>query len=151
MSVVPGGGGNRNALNLPIGPDGQRDWSHDGCDCKGHGGLFCRACCDPCVVYGRNKQRYEHLVMYGTPDPQEGEGMGTGRDACQKHAFVTCFFAAGWLFQIRLRGRIRERYGIRGSCMGDCCRSSLCQPCSLMQESLELKLEEDDFRARAGA
>ncbi|KAJ8701307.1 hypothetical protein PTI98_000109 [Pleurotus ostreatus] len=32
MVVVPGGGGNRNAKNLPMDSDG-REWSHGLCDC----------------------------------------------------------------------------------------------------------------------
>ncbi|KAL1679624.1 PLAC8 family-domain-containing protein [Schizophyllum commune] len=147
LAVKGGGGGNRNAKGLPVGPDGQRPWSHGLCTCTEDCGLFCRACCDPCVIYGRNKQRYEHLHLYGVPDPQNGKGE-KGDDACQRHAWITCFFGSGWLFQIPLRGKLRKRYGIRGSCMGDCCSSSFCQPCALAQESRELALEEESLRAK---
>lgn len=32
MVVAPGGGGNRNAMNMPVDADG-RDWSHGKCGC----------------------------------------------------------------------------------------------------------------------
>ena len=39
LAVKGGGGGNRNAKGLPIGPDGQRPWSHGLCTCTEDCGL----------------------------------------------------------------------------------------------------------------
>lgn len=38
------GGGNRNVLNKPYNPQGDRDWSYGLCDCTGNIGTCCLAC-----------------------------------------------------------------------------------------------------------
>jgi len=48
--------------------------------------------------------------------------------------------------QIRQREEMRERYGIRGSAVGDCCVSAWCRPCALAQERREIELEERSFQ-----
>jgi hypothetical protein len=111
-------GGNRNSNNLPIGPSG-RPWSFDLCDCFGDAGTcefffsfhrvganvlkhlilgvlswFC-----PCVVYGQNKRRYEHLSSQGTADPEHGGGFCSG-DCCL-HACLL-HFGLAWVLQVRI-------------------------------------------------
>ncbi len=91
MQVV---GGNRNAKNCPIGPDGKRDWSFGLFGCFGRCdlctldpdqtatifppadhplGVGCWAWCCPCVVYSKSKQRLHSLQTQGTPLPNGGE------------------------------------------------------------------------------
>ena len=48
--------------------------------------------------------------------------------------------------QIRQREEMRERYGIRGSGVGDCCVAAWCRPCALTQEHREIELEERSFQ-----
>jgi len=38
------------------------------------------------------------------------------------------------------RGEMRERFGIEGSCLGDCVRSYCCPCCGLVQEEKEAQL-----------
>jgi hypothetical protein len=66
-------GGNRNAKNCPLGPDGKRGWSFGLFDCFARCGLCCWAVWCPCVVYGKNRQRLRSLQNQGTPLPGGGE------------------------------------------------------------------------------
>ncbi|KAJ8508710.1 hypothetical protein ONZ45_g9035 [Pleurotus djamor] len=139
MSVQPGGGGNRNAKNLPMDAEG-REWSHGLCDCCSDAGTCILAWCCPCIVYAQNKQRYQHLSTKGYPDPEHG-GSGCNGD-CFVHGCITACFGAGWVLQIGTRGNIRDRYRIKGGGCGDCLTACFCTPCELTQESRELELEE---------
>lgn len=125
-AMTIGGGGNRNAKNLPMGPEG-REWSNGLCDCCNEPGtcqsnsvcatslasndtdhdrtfpstrLGILAWCCPCVVYAQNKRRYEHLNAQGTPDPEHGGGCCSG-DCCL-HAVITGLFGAGWILQVKM-------------------------------------------------
>ncbi|KAF4581729.1 hypothetical protein EYR40_002745 [Pleurotus pulmonarius] len=138
MIVAPGGGGNRNAKNLPMDADG-REWSHGLCDCCADVGTCLIATFFPCIVYAQNKQRYEHLAR-GQPDPERG-GSGLNGD-CLLHGCITCCFGIGCVLQIPLRGYLRRRYSIKGGGCGDCMISCCCTPCGLTQEARELELEE---------
>ena len=44
--------------------------------------------------------------------------------------------------RLRHRADIRNRYGIRGSTVGDCLLYTSCWPCAFVQERRELELEE---------
>ncbi|KAI9450097.1 PLAC8 family-domain-containing protein [Lactarius psammicola] len=136
-----GAGGNRNALNREVGVDGQRDWSFDLFDCTSKCGLCCWAAWCPCVVYGKNKQRLQHLQSRGTPLPGGGERYN---DSCYIYGCLTIPRYA-WILQIGTRADIRSRYGIRGGTVGDCLTSWCCHSCSLTQERREIELEENSF------
>jgi len=136
--MVAAGGGNRNALNLPVGNEG-RPWSFDFFDCFGDAGTCLLAYFVPCVVYGQNKKRLEHLTTHGTPDPQSGE-LFSGD--CFLHCCLTGCAGCGWALQMGVRGSIRSRYHIQGGSCGDCMSALCCTPCELTQESRELELEE---------
>ncbi|THU79572.1 PLAC8-domain-containing protein [Dendrothele bispora CBS 962.96] len=139
MSLTPGG--NRNAKNMPMTPDGQRDWSNGICDCCGDGafGTWCLSCWCPCIVYGENSSRIEHLAQNGVPHPKGGDACGGD---CWLHCCLTSFLGVGWILQIPGRSRIRSRYSIDGGCFTDCCTVFWCNPCSLTQEHREIQLEE---------
>lgn len=105
-------GGDKNALNRPIGPDNQRDWSFGLFDCfprcrlckRDHTrhfawltlslGLWATFC--PCVVYGQNRQRLRHLQRRGGPLPGGGD---TFNHDCRVYCCmaVPCFY---WAFQV---------------------------------------------------
>ncbi|KXN84006.1 Cell number regulator 11 [Leucoagaricus sp. SymC.cos] len=133
-----GGGGNRNAMDLPMDADG-RDWSNGLCDCCNEPGTCMLAWYCPCIVYAKNKHRYEHLNLNGTPDPEKGGDCCSGD--CMLHAVIT-FCGAGWILQFMQRGNVRSRYNIKGGGCGDCCAAFWCSPCESTQEYQELKLEE---------
>lgn len=48
---------------------------------------------------------------------------------------LTCYNS----YAMMKRGEIRERYGIKGSGMGDCCASYWCGCCALIQQDKEVK------------
>ncbi|EDR06888.1 uncharacterized protein LACBIDRAFT_236218 [Laccaria bicolor S238N-H82] len=147
MVVAPGGGGNRNAKNIPVAADG-REWSHGLCDCFGDCGTCVIAWCFPCITYANIKHRYEHLNTKGFPDPQHG-GSFCNSD-CMLHGCITAFCGMGWIFQMGQRGSIRQRYNIKGGSCGDCCTALCCTPCELTQEARELELEEQSFGGHHG-
>ncbi|KAK7029650.1 hypothetical protein VNI00_014348 [Paramarasmius palmivorus] len=135
-------GGNRNAKNKPVGPDGKRDWSVGICGCGdedgGCGTCFYAWCC-PCIVHGQNKQRFAALQR-GSPEPDPGCCSGD----CWLHCCLTGF-GWGWVLQMLNRSNVRERYGISGGCCGDCWTALCCTPCELAQERIELQLEEQSY------
>ncbi|KAL4255061.1 hypothetical protein AB1N83_013312 [Pleurotus pulmonarius] len=140
MMLVPIGG-NRNANNLPMDPDG-REWSHGLCDWGSDVGTCLIATFFPCVVYAQNKRRYEHLNR-GRADPQRG-GSGINGD-CFMYSGITFCFGIGCIIQIPLRGYLRRRYSIRGSSFEDFLVALFCTACGLTQESRELELEESSM------
>ncbi|PPQ68738.1 hypothetical protein CVT24_007565 [Panaeolus cyanescens] len=110
MVIAPGGGGDRNAKNLPADDNG-RAWSHGLCGCF----ESCETCVIslffPCVTYGKNRQRLEHLTSQGIPDPERGGSGCSG--ACVQHGLLT-LIGLGCLLQTGNRGSLRKRYNIKG-------------------------------------
>ncbi|KAG2117440.1 hypothetical protein BD769DRAFT_1290079, partial [Suillus cothurnatus] len=103
-------------------------------------GTYCMSCCCPCMVYGQNRQRLDHLQDTDTVDPEHG-GSGCGADCCMHLALnVMCGF--GWVLQLGQRATLRARYHIDGSPVNDCLTAFFCTPCELTQESRELSEEE---------
>ncbi|KAJ7282035.1 PLAC8-domain-containing protein [Mycena rebaudengoi] len=140
MGMQVGSGGNRNAANKPINSNGKRDWSNGLFDCFSSFGTCCFACWCPCVVYGQNKQRMNHLRDYGSPDPDAGS---FGNGACMAHCCLTfCTGFGGAILQAIHRGEVRSRYSVDGSGIVDCLASFCCSACDLTQVSGEIELEE---------
>ncbi|PFH45932.1 hypothetical protein AMATHDRAFT_92395, partial [Amanita thiersii Skay4041] len=137
MTVMPGG--NRNAKNMPVGPDGKREWSYDLLDFTSACSTCCLAMYCPCIVHAQNKRRLQHLNEHGTPHPERG-------DICSSDSWtyfcIEALCDASWILQIATRGAIRERYNIRGSSGDDCVAAFCCGACDLTQGSRELELEE---------
>ncbi|MEW5303910.1 MAG: hypothetical protein WDW36_006557 [Sanguina aurantia] len=44
----------------------------------------------------------------------------------------------GCLYQTAVRGAVRRKYGIEGSCCADCCTSMFCGTCTTIQMTNEL-------------
>ena len=56
------------------------------------------ACCCPCIVYGRNKNRVEYMNANGQPDPDHGGG------CCSSNCALDCLlihFGFNWLLPVR--------------------------------------------------
>ena len=116
-------GGNKNANNVPVGPDGKRDWSFGLFDCFSRCQLCtfwnrsakfgpptfrdtdrlplstagCHSTCCPCVVYSKNRQRLRHLQQHGTPHP-------TGGESNDDHCFIYGALAItgyAWILHVR--------------------------------------------------
>ena len=116
-------GGNRNARNCQLGPDGKRDWSFGLFDCfsrcnpctwnrtnlratfyiyadqldtsltVGCWSLWC-----PCVVYSYNRQRLQSLQNQGTPLPRGSESLDT---YCCIYCGLDCI-GFSWILQVCL-------------------------------------------------
>ncbi|KAF8996340.1 PLAC8 family-domain-containing protein [Cyathus striatus] len=139
-------GGNKNAKNLPVGPDGKRDWSFGLFGCCGDMGACCLGTWCPCLLHARNKRRLEHLNTQGTPHPNRHDVCNG--DSCV-YGLIEVAFDMGWILQIGTRGAIRERYQIRGSTGSDCMAAMCCGICDLVQGHRELELEENSFSGQA--
>ncbi|KAH8915403.1 PLAC8-domain-containing protein [Atractiella rhizophila] len=138
-----------NPLDKAMDTNGQREWNHGLFECTEDCGTCCAATwCTPCV-YGRNKSRLDWLNAAGNPHPSGGRCLGTD---CGLHALCSFTFggAAASILQCLVRGRVRERYAIRGHPVTDCLASVFCVPCQLTQESRELEDEEMQLRAQYG-
>ncbi|KAF9560042.1 PLAC8-domain-containing protein [Agrocybe pediades] len=142
--ILPPGGGNRNAKNLPVDSEGKRAWSFGLMDCFGDMNTCCLACWCPCLAHGRNRRRLDYLNQNGVPDPNRESVAG---EDSVIYAIIEVACDMGWILQIGTRRNIRERYNIQGSGMSDCCAPFCCQACDLVQGSREIALEEESFFA----
>ena len=70
--ATTGGIGNRNLLNKPLKPLGQRDWSFGIFDCFSARGTFFFACCFPCLVFSKKNLRLRHVNLQGDIYPASG-------------------------------------------------------------------------------
>ncbi|KAJ7281372.1 PLAC8 family-domain-containing protein [Mycena rebaudengoi] len=138
-------GGNRNAANKMFDANGKREWSHGLCDCFGDFGTCCVAWWCPCITYGKNKARLQHLTAQGFPDP---EGGGSCNGPCWGYCCLTTFTGFGFILQAINRGEVRARYSIDGGGCTDCLASWCCTPCDLTQASREIELEEKSLLHR---
>ncbi|KLO16142.1 PLAC8-domain-containing protein [Schizopora paradoxa] len=132
----------RNPGNLPVKPNGERDWSSSLCACSDVGVCTC-----PCIVYGQLQTRLSYLNRMNAPHPSGGDGCGSD---CMVHGALTVCCGIGWALQIGQRTAVRNRYSIEGNGCGDCMCAWCCTPCSLTQEVHEVDQEERAL-ARAGA
>lgn len=106
------------------------------------------SCCLPCLTYGKTQSRRN--------DPSLRSFSYLNGPVCiqeileeniQLIVFFKCviwsFLSLGavqWIMQTVSRGEMREQYGIEGSCCGDCCISTFCGCCALIQEEKEAEL-----------
>ncbi|KAE9402020.1 PLAC8-domain-containing protein [Gymnopus androsaceus JB14] len=143
--------GSRNARQMPVDLRGNRDWSSGLCGCytgdDHEMDTCCTACFCPCIIFGRNKTRMDHLANHNSPEPSGGRTEGD----CATHGIMSFFFiVGGCALQVPLRATIRDRYSISGSCLGDGCTSVWCYPCALTQEHIEISAEEHSFPRGVG-
>ncbi|KAF8877645.1 hypothetical protein CPB84DRAFT_1828762 [Gymnopilus junonius] len=127
MVVAPGGGGNRNAKNMPVDADG-REWSNGMCSCMSECGTCMMATFVPCIVYGQNKHRYEHLNSQGTPHPPVDPYAPARASPMDWLPFAVSISSSRWSTAVTSAGGTTSK--------------------ALTQESRELELEEESFSQR---
>ncbi|KAJ7086279.1 PLAC8 family-domain-containing protein, partial [Mycena epipterygia] len=139
MQLVPGG--SRNFKNMVI-VDGEREWSNDVFDCFTDPLTCLVSWFLPCMVYGRNRARFQALESYGAVSTETSDGL-IGGDSLLYCAAQCC--GCGGIVGMMGRGETRARYGIHGGGCNDCLLSCCCAPCTLTQESREIELEEQSL------
>ncbi|OQE20256.1 hypothetical protein PENFLA_c017G06233 [Penicillium flavigenum] len=87
-------------------------------------------CCLPCLTYGKTQTRIK--------DPSL-RSFSYVNGPCAIWGFLSVG-AMQWIMQTITRGEMRQQYGIEGSCCGDCCVSTFCGCCALIQEEKEAEL-----------
>ncbi|PLB52227.1 PLAC8-domain-containing protein [Aspergillus steynii IBT 23096] len=106
------------------------DWNYSLFDCCSPGSLCLSSCCLPCLTFGKTQARVKNPTL---------ESFSYVNSEC---ALFTCvsMFLSHWILQTIRRGEMRETFGIRGSCFGDCCATMCCGCCALIQEEKEMEL-----------
>ncbi|CAG7921791.1 unnamed protein product [Penicillium olsonii] len=107
-----------------------REWNYSLFDCCSPGTLCLMACCLPCLAYGKTQARVQ--------DPSL-RGFSYVNSSCAIWTFLS-FGALQWISQTITRGELRKQHGIEGSCCGDCCVSTFCGCCAIIQEEKEAEL-----------
>jgi Cys-rich protein (TIGR01571 family) len=141
MATPPMKVDSRNGGNLPHDANGHREWSYELMNYENPGAIAQTVVC-PCIVYARNNRRWDHLDRHDAPHPNPASDDGP---QCIGHACATllCFSCA---LNMCGRKKIRDRYHIQGNAGSDCVESFALYPCSLLQESREIALEESVLR-----
>ncbi|KAK1140290.1 hypothetical protein N8T08_010493 [Aspergillus melleus] len=107
-----------------------RQWNYSLFECCSPGLLCFTSFCLPCLTYGKTQSRIRD------PSLQTYSSINS---SCSIWTALSCF-ASQWILQTISRGEMRERFGIEGSCCGDCCVSLCCGCCALIQEEKEAEL-----------
>jgi Cys-rich protein (TIGR01571 family) len=68
----------------------------------------------------------------GNPNPEMCNG------DCMIMCGIMYLTGCGWIYAMIKRGEIRERFGIKGDGMNDCCASYWCPCCVLIQQEKEV-------------
>ena len=95
------------------------DWKHGLFGCFSNCGLCIITFLCPCYTAGKN-----------------AEALG---DSCCCNALLSLVPILNIILHIQMRGRLRERQGIGGSCLTDSVVSLFCGCCALVQEGQETK------------
>ncbi|KAK7430279.1 hypothetical protein QQZ08_003254 [Neonectria magnoliae] len=118
------------ALQYSTGPNVQnQEWSNGLCSCGP-----CDTCLLgtflPCILLGKTADRMRDPTM------QTADNFNSD---CMIFCGIQCVTGCGWIYAMMKRGEIRERFGIQGSGMNDCCASYWCGCCALIQQEKEVK------------
>jgi Cys-rich protein (TIGR01571 family) len=106
----------------------EQEWGNGLCSC-GPCDLCLVGTFLPCLLLGKTSERLRDPTMASY------EPLNTD---CMLHCGINYLTGCGWIWVMMKRGEIRERYGIKGSGMDDCCASYWCSCCSLIQQEKEV-------------
>ncbi|KAM0383307.1 hypothetical protein ACHAPY_002423 [Fusarium culmorum] len=112
------------------GPNVQnQEWQSNLCNCSPCDSCMLSTFC-PCILLGKTSDRMRDPTMQTA-------------DTCNSDTLIftaiQCVTGCGWIYSMMKRGEIRERFGIKGSGMSDCCVSYWCLCCALIQQDNEVK------------
>lgn len=105
------------------------------------------SCCLPCLAFGKTQSRLRDPTLQSY-DSINGDvsllghflhKVLTNLAQCMIWSFLSLGFSQ-WIYQTIKRGELRNKYGIQGSCCGDCCVSMCCGCCALIQEEKEAEI-----------
>ncbi|KAI0377162.1 PLAC8-domain-containing protein [Hypomontagnella monticulosa] len=105
------------------------DWENGLCDCSC--GTCIVSCFTPCLLIGRTSDRLRDPSSMANPQTMNGD--------CFIHGTLYTFTGLFWIYTMIKRTEIRERFGIRGSTLGDCCATFWCHCCAVVQQENEVK------------
>ncbi|KAH7104584.1 PLAC8-domain-containing protein [Auriculariales sp. MPI-PUGE-AT-0066] len=129
---------------------GLRQWSSGICGCWGSPGKCIAATCCPCIVYGKIASRLDALER--TLAEKNGDRDWHVSENPNPNGFLVCVLQyplhLGWIISTGTRTALRNRYKIRGNIFTDCLVSECCVPCTLVQQTREIELEEAELRRR---
>ncbi|PYH66920.1 PLAC8 family protein [Aspergillus vadensis CBS 113365] len=105
-------------------------WNYSLFDCCSPGTLCLTSCCLPCLAFGKTQSRLRDPTLQSY-------------ESINGDCVIWSFLGLGlsqWIYQTIRRGELRNKYGIEGSCCGDCCVSMCCGCCALIQEEKEAEI-----------
>ncbi|KAH6868990.1 PLAC8 family-domain-containing protein [Thelonectria olida] len=114
---------------VPIPPTRNHEWTNSLCSC-GPCDICLLGTFLPCVLLGKTADRIRDPTM---------RNARTCNSGCAIFCGIQCFTCCGWIYSMMKRGEVRERFGIKGSAMNDCCVSYWCGCCALIQQEREVK------------
>ncbi|PQE04248.1 DUF614 domain protein [Rutstroemia sp. NJR-2017a BVV2] len=104
-------------------------WATDMWDCFQPAELCLKACCLPCIVYGKTQHRLQNPTLAGYQP--------LNNDCCIWSAAQYC--GLGCILTLLQRQAIRQKYGIPGDTLEDGFFSWCCHCCALMQQEKEVE------------
>ncbi|OGM48482.1 DUF614 domain protein [Aspergillus bombycis] len=112
----------------------QNEWANGFWDCCSPAGTCFWGCCLPCCLFGKTQSRLD--------DPQLKEySYMNGNVLLSLLPHSPSSFH--WVLLMIRRGEIRQRFGIEGSGVGDCCSSYWCPCCVIMQHEKEIEAQSE--------
>ncbi|KAJ6047561.1 PLAC8 family-domain-containing protein [Penicillium canescens] len=88
------------------------------------------SCCLPCLTFGKTQARVKNPTLSNFSYCNSDCGL------------FTClgFVWSHWILQTIRRSELRQQFGIKGNCCGDCCAVFWCSCCAIIQEEKEAEL-----------
>ncbi|KAK1760436.1 hypothetical protein QBC47DRAFT_5179 [Echria macrotheca] len=118
-----------------------QDWNTSICE-SGEGDDCPRSWFLSCDQYGRTRYRLRQLR--DDSDPLDLRGYEKCNGPCWKYGLLCFggFYIGSGIYTAHQTGRIRATYNIWGNRYGDVAKGIFCQPCSLIQNDLEIRRRE---------
>lgn len=110
-------------------PQGEGEWQESAWNCCKPFDMCLIGCCVPCYLIGKTSERIRDPTMQSFNAINNDFLISLG---------ISCVTGCGWIWTMIKRKEIRERYGIKGSDVDDCCMSYWCGCCAVIQHEKEV-------------